>query len=344
MLTVVFGAGASFDCVPSAPGGPKSSENFRLPLANQLFDDRAAFATAIEDFEVLQPIIPRLRHLGTNTLESALTDLESEAVTNPRRSQQLMAVRYYLRQVIGGRQDSTLTRARGVTNYKTLLDDISHWNHGADAVCLITFNYDTMVENALLHFGRNILSLDDYVTDREEYALFKLHGSIDWAHPLRNNPPIRYSSTALRAVAQTHIREAADLRISPDVSMSPAAGPLGTNEYGVGLVPAVAIPILQKQTFECPESHLEVLQKYLPLTDRLLLIGWRATELHFLAMLRETVRKPCRGMVVAGSAAECEEISARMRREVLQSISTWEHNFHGFTDFVVNRRLLPFLK
>jgi hypothetical protein len=105
MLMVVFGAGASYDSIDVKPPGSSQpgwyiDEEFRPPLAKDLFGFRGLFADAMANFEKLQPIVPILRHAGAKNVETVLRELQDEAGDYPERLRQLMAVRYYLHFVI----------------------------------------------------------------------------------------------------------------------------------------------------------------------------------------------------------------------------------------------------
>src|SRR5829696_8673118 len=69
------------------------------------------------------------------------------------------------------------------TNYITLLDQIQQWRAPEEKVCIVTFNYDLMLEAALSTVGVIIRSLDDYIVS-DKYKLIKLHGSVNWAREL----------------------------------------------------------------------------------------------------------------------------------------------------------------
>lgn len=51
--------------------------------------------------------------------------------------------------------------------------------------------------------------------------------------------------------------------------------------------PALAIPVEKKREFNCPPEHLEALAGVLRRVTKMITIGWRATEEHFLEMLKE---------------------------------------------------------
>src|SRR5882672_2401897 len=127
-LTVIFGAGASYDSVPHLPPRASDDGGVRLPLADSLFDQRPHFAKAMKMFPACLPIIPHLRHRPNGvTVEQALERLQAEATAHPERHSQLAAVRFYLHYAIWDCQRHWSQRSEGVTNYKTLLDQIERW-------------------------------------------------------------------------------------------------------------------------------------------------------------------------------------------------------------------------
>jgi hypothetical protein len=190
MLMVVFGAGASYDSIPQLRPGASSklpahsladavvAEQYRLPLANELFDNRPDFVRAIQRFPKCQAVIPYLRQPPPGkTVENVLEALQTEASNYPERIRQLAAIRYYLHFTPWDCGRNWEAASRGVTNYKTLLDQIQRWRKPADQVCLVTFNYDGMLENALPSVGLYVRELRDYITS-EEYKIIKPHGSV----------------------------------------------------------------------------------------------------------------------------------------------------------------------
>ena len=186
MLMVVFGAGASYDSVPAIPPAreppqhatPRYHSN-RPPLANELFDDRPLFNEAVRNCQKCQPIIPYLQ--GSSVpVEQVLDKLQSVADQYLQRYRQLAAVRYYLHfMLLACVKKWNAEAPGGVTNYKTFLDQLEGLRDPQESICLVTFNYDTMLEDALSVVGMNIENIADYIAS-DRYKLIKLHGSVNW--------------------------------------------------------------------------------------------------------------------------------------------------------------------
>jgi hypothetical protein len=84
MLMVIFGAGASYDSVPSRPPASYSRRNndepdlrFRPPLANELFDDEMISIGNISQFSQCLPIVPYLQRRDGKSVEVILEHLRS---------------------------------------------------------------------------------------------------------------------------------------------------------------------------------------------------------------------------------------------------------------------------
>jgi len=267
MLLVVTGAGASYDSAPSyrfAHKFPASDldrirgiEENRPPLANGLFDNRGFFAQVLKKFPRCQPLVPRLRHLPkSQSLEQVLAAYLDEAQTYPERHRQIMAVRYYLASVIKICEQQWENVHGGVTNYRSLLDQVERWRHERnEEVCLVTFNYDTMLDQACADVGLSPSRLPEYVSG-DRYKLFKLHGSTNWGRFLE----LRLDSLPTvdpQGLADQIISRAADLKLSDAWGFVSQQPPNPDYSIKLAACPAIAIPIENKSEFECPVDHVE---------------------------------------------------------------------------------------
>lgn len=310
---VIFGAGASFDSDPSNPPGTRS--DLRPPLANELFDNRGVFVGALQNFPECWPVVPYLRNLSSGkSIEQVLEQLQTEAGEGGyvRRSQQLMAVRYYLQMMLRECENHWYTHTRGITNYLTLLDEIQRYRNSD--VTLVTFNYDQLLERALRTLnGHQIQSMDDYL-GLEPFELYKVHGSLTWGRGAATSDSIEgvrgaNDGNAL-AVAHRVIALSSTLQLSARYFLT-TMYPTVADPDGNVAVPAIAIPVQTKQAFECPRPHLERLIRRLPSVRRILIIGWRGVDEHFVTLLRNGLGEP-RIEIIAAHADAAREVQTRL--------------------------------
>ena len=344
MLLVVFGAGASYDSAPSYPVSADPidlrARESRPPLADQLFENRDWFAEALRKFPRCQPLIQHLRHLdrGKN-VEQVLAAYLKEGHRRPERHCQIMAVRYYIAYIIKACEEAWEGVHKGVTNYKALLDHIETWRcQNRESVCLVTFNYDQMLELALADVGLRFEELGDYIAS-QDYKLLKLHGSVNWGRYTAVRQE-RLPGTDPWVVANELTNRAASLELTEVrtlVNQQPPTMPPLPDRLTV--MPAIAIPIENKNAFECPVEHVEVLKECLPRVTKMVTIGWRATENHFLRLLSEGLPKISSLMVVSVRQQEALEIG----RKISPGRSDFDAAPGGFTDSILSREIERFL-
>lgn len=336
MLMVIFGAGASYDSLPHIHPNSEIPASDRMPLANELFENRGEFVSDRQNFPACEPIIPHLQNVGERkSVEAVLAELFAEADRYPERHRQFVALTYYLQLLIWNCQSRWRAKAGGVTNYKTLLDDIEAANNGKGTAIFVTFNYDTLFEESLNFFRIGTETLNDYVQQR--YKLFKLHGSINWWHDV--------SFQGHRdLVSGWHdksrvIDSAAEIRIDENIRLYqsapqniPAKNPI---------IPALAIPLQTKPKFECPVEHIGVLETLIPKVTKIITIGWRAMENHFLELLSKHLTGEVEFLSVSGNERDATETNHRIKEARI--LGNYDAYNAGFTEFVKSRRIIKFL-
>ncbi|HEY8744814.1 MAG TPA: hypothetical protein VIU62_17125, partial [Chloroflexota bacterium] len=109
----------------------------------------------------------------------------------------------------------------------------------------------------------------------ETYRLYKLHGSTNWEREV-------YGAEL------SPIGAAERLRYTDSYALRGAAEP---GSIKGATIPAIAVPTMTKKNFECPEFHLTSLDDNLYQITKLLVIGWRGMEEHFLSRCRDVRRK-----------------------------------------------------
>ena len=340
MLLVIFGAGASFDSFPECPPekvlpalrpplAANHYENDRPPLANQLFDNRPNFIEAMTRFPDCLPLIPQLRRAGV-VVERELADLQQQAATFPPAHRELAAIRFYLHFALWECQKAWSKRHRGITNYSALLREIERWRFCSnERVCFVTFNYDTMLEQAIAQVLKtNFADFRDYVS-HDDYKLMKLHGSIDWGH--------EFDWKGAPTNPQAVIDAAVDLRIGVGFRKV-TQHPMVFSDGAIGS-PALSIPVQEKDELECPSEHVEELARVIPNVTQIITIGWRATEGKFLAMLSKRLtglQGAPDPFIVSGDKSGADE--------TLHNLGKTEHGFApvegGFTGLINNMSLL----
>jgi len=288
MLMVIFGAGASFDSSAIHAVGPTLL--YRPPLANSLFEDRSEFLAARDSLPQIHALIPQLMPHGDRSIEQTLQKYSDQATGDPLRTQQLLAVRYYLQEIFRAIIPAWLRQSGGFTNYDALLEQIRHHIRGSEPVCLVTFNYDTLLESALTaQFKMTFDMLGDYIS-RADYKVFKLHGSQNWGKRVVSTPTMIFRGNHdPRGQHDVMIENIERIGVSDDdFAVYETAASVGQFS-GPPLYPAIAIPVATKtnSTFECPAQHLRHLAELIPKVTKLLAIGWRGEEQHFLEMLRK---------------------------------------------------------
>lgn len=345
MLLVIFGAGASYDSLSRLPAGaPHHHSDSRPPLADHLFQDRGFFRVAMQRHHQMLPIVPLLQNRPEGiSLEQRLEQLESESGSH-RRYQQLAAIRFYIHDIIDDCTIRWLSESYGMSNYSTLLDEIE--NRFRNPVLLVTFNYDTLIEKSLESVGLSIKSIDDYIA-HPKYKLFKVHGSANWIHPVLSNLESLANTTSRsdQSLVQEIITRAGELRISKEFCVWDRH-PLGSYSpeppgHLQGAIPAIAIPVMSKLNYECPEPHVKLLEESLPQVTKVLIIGWRAAEKYFSSKLASSLPKGVPCLIVSGTEDGAIEVRKNLESANVNAEITSVGG--GFTDFTINQTVRSLL-
>jgi hypothetical protein len=189
MLMVVFGAGASYGSRPERGplDVPMPKEPVRPPLTNELLSGRhGAFAAR---YPSSKPAIVALRRALSEDpdcpIESAIGDLYETAAGNPERARHLLALRFYLCDLVETLSNEWWDQFHGFTHYTELLDRIGAWRHETgEPVVMVTFNYDRLLDRAAEEqVGDWSLGGFPSYVQREDWQLFKLHAD-RWDGPV----------------------------------------------------------------------------------------------------------------------------------------------------------------
>jgi hypothetical protein len=300
MLTIIFGAGASYDSFPDYPAVGEITnthvQKYRPPLAKHLFEDRFG-PEAEENPIVAGALFPQLREAAKKDppdVEGKLEEISKSMSTYSKTYRQLLSMRYYLRDVI---EKSETDWIKGVTHnvltYGRFLDILDRWREtvGQNKISLITFNYDRFLdESCISTLDLRLVDINSYVMNTTAYQLFKPHGSLGWCREVEGLPEdIIERINSIPDVPSPDLREII-LENTEKITVTNSYFINTQNRllpYGTPFIPAIAIPTLTKTEFEFPEEHLTQLKYVMRNTTSLIIIGWRAAEQHFLRLWKD---------------------------------------------------------
>ena len=277
MLMVVFGAGASYDS--SMDYDPSSADpiptldeyihlrTIRPPMASQLFELRKTFAIAAQSLPKCQIPISKLRNLPPDvSIEQKLEKIREEASNYAEGRRELVSIRFYLQWIISECQRQWNDVIKSQTNYRVLLGLIDQQRKG-EAVCFVTFNYDTLLEEAFASLGMKFKSLDDYVSSND-YKIIKLHGSVNWVReptipiPTNKADHVEVANDVLNTVDKMELSDKYHRVSSIHLLQHKIFSYTTIRDVGPGVVfPAIAIPVEKKIEYECPKEHVKALQE-----------------------------------------------------------------------------------
>ena len=299
-IMVIAGAGASFDSIPSRRPGAVAHPS-RPPLGDDLFAAREMFETMQREMPHVMQIVPFLQDRADGeSVEDVLARFAAQVETNRHREIQLAAARFYIQAIIWHIEQAWYRERPVPTNMMALLDQIEAARGNRTRPVFVTFNYDRLIEHALENRGQHFGTLDDYVRPGAT-NVFKLHGSVNWARPV-GLYDINAHGGLPWEVARHICNRAADFRPTGSFRIQDDV-PLARIQQTL-TIPAIAIPLKKKTTFECPEDHVARLREQLKHVRAIVTIGWRGAEQHFLRLLGEHALQGIEVICVGGDARD----------------------------------------
>ena len=338
-LTVIIGAGASYDCAGIRITG--DNLDYRPPLVNDLFDFRErSFNPILAKYKRAQSLSANIRsrvQRGQH-LETILADFAYSS--NPVIYRQYLEIPLYLQDLFLA--INTYYRISGPTMYHDLVGSIEASNY--TRVLYLTTNYDLFLESALEETYPNVTfdSLSQYCRDDYKWDLVKLHGSVNWCQQILNSGG--QSGHPLHFLDQVDGKidlhgEIRVLKRSQDKVTLP----------GMVWYPTLAVPLAEKTAFCCHESHLQRAIAHLASCTDFLIIGFSALDDPVLQLLKHSrsVRKLeiVNGKQDDGRSA-LEKIAAVEPRFNSASSSTFlsqNSKITGFTRYMTSREIDEFL-
>jgi hypothetical protein len=191
----------------------------------------------------------------------------------------------------------------GITNYTTLIRRLRSATVGTGThLCIVSLNFDLLLEAACqMHWGFNPSQFGDYVA--ADVSVLKPHGSVQWSWVVDSQRTLRRSS-ADRMVIESAVGRL-DQSVWEVVDMPPHDPRYDLADAHLR-VPALALPIAEKTELAWPPQQEERLESFHGVVHRVLTIGWRAAEPHFVRLLEPLV-SPGTKMVVVTGEGEAQE-------------------------------------
>lgn len=323
MLTVIFGAGASYDSNPSSPSFNNNDglATVRPPLARDLFDVRYGDESR-KNREALS-LFQELRQASPG-IEEALEKIRNKADKYPPIHISLLSMRYYLRDVISFATKRWIDSYTDNLTYHSLLHVIDQWqSQTGKRVALVTFNYDPLIEMACKDIlGIDFSKIDSYIDNSTPYKIYKVHGSTNWFHKVKG------IEGGLMKSAPNLVWTGA---ICTDQEMK-------EHEEDEDYLPAIAIPTISKSSFEFPETHKRSMIEDLRQTTDIITIGWRGAEKHFLKLLNDPsiILSNRRLEVVGTDQVKTAEVINKITSNATISYGYKNTSNSGFSEYVPN--------
>lgn len=345
-MLVILGAGASYDCIPGgftddwkvspnltgrvvrSPGLPDLPfETVRPPIAQGLAaPDNELINWTLNRWPWARPVVDHLRRTLTpgsdgvrqaKGLEAALRDYYDGRESVPEKERHLLAMRFYLRDLLWActsyMHSPDLTG--GVTNHLTLLRHLLDWARGGDRqVVIVSFNYDLIMERAMESSWDFSAGKRSSYLQHDRIKLVKPHGSAQWTWGIEGDAS-RVFGDALGRARQSIERAIGASEHRGLLECVPRAtfeNPDLVTDSHIQ-VPALAMPISRKSDFCWPPEQQDFFND-LPAVSKVLTIGWRGLEEHFLALLKPKVSKDTRLLVVSGGPDGTTEAESTKQR------------------------------
>jgi len=346
ILTVIIGAGASYDCVDRSGSIVVIDEAWRPPLVNQLFDPRESFAPVLKHYPKAEALAGEIRrHLRDATgnqwlpLEQLLKQAASVGHVAVRK--RYREVPYYIREVIG--EVGVHFIRYGGPLYHQLVADIADALSSTrySTVLFLTVNYDLLLDHEIeLLFDHRFQQMGQYIGN-DEWKLIKLHGSVNWGFKFA--PGIindrAHCLAALSAMSEEPTPQRDGIFILENHQ---------TYCHGGHFIhPAIAVPIAGKSGFVCLDDIVNVARDYISRSTDFLVLGCRMADEDVLDLF-QTVAQVNRIKIVDAGLDSSLEILNRVA-DHCSAFRPFKNRGEcltksGFSDFVGGGELRTFLK
>lgn len=357
---IIVGAGASHDYLNqnNLPASFKDNNQakWRSPLMNSLFDN-TRFDDVISRHGSIGSLVSEIsgklsynlanedKKEHKHNFETILTDLKNnKANKNASIRSQLVSLVYYLADLFHEISNSYYHR---INNYKLILQQIDHDFQGK--ACFVSFNYDLILERSIEeHYRISFGKLNDYISNTSNVKVIKLHGSCNW----RYNPIIVKGSKEEFPTSESYLINHPEIAfdenvlgdIYPTFSTAEEAHVFNVsfneNLHGfTAWLPALALPLQDKNNFVCPKSHIDILESCLKEISKVLIIGWGAADPFLLEELNKHISADVPIAIACGSNSK-EYVMPNLGEKLSKQVTTIGDKFSDFVNSGLFERFL----
>jgi hypothetical protein len=352
----IFGAGASSFCCFGDEAKRLKQFDWRPPLATELFDRR--FDSVLEKYPGAEMLIPDFESKGKD-IEAAM-EIRWKKIRDhysPEELARYINTQFYLRDLTECFSVETKKSFRRENLYRVLADRLSGIAKQRPDVgySLVTFNYDTLLDDALSEYcGMNLSYMNGYVPLNDQpFMLLKPHGSWNWGWPL---PVVKRTAGWAAELYQQEVPlSQIYFEILGDLNSMVYRGSWGNNralnKYGLGkhevhrgrlqvfppessqpYFPALLVPLQDKDEFLMPYWHDHHLKIAFEEAEVAFLIGWKGGEDLFMRQLKQKAKQLKRIVIVN---PEVEAVKAMISRWL--NLEDYQIDaVPYFDDFVIN--------
>lgn len=305
-LTVIIGAGASYDCVEREIGGIANfDDDYRPPRTNELFQQRRGFSAILNKYPKVRAAAAEIRtKLATEgtSVEKLLKQLNEERGDTFKA--EFREIPLYLQELLGEVSVNFLHDG-SETKFTTLVRNIARFPFSH--VMFLTLNYDLLLERTLERvYTHQFKYPDAYTPNEKNWSLIKIHGSANWGKNVLNKNCNKSAGDAAAVLASVGEEE---LELSQEIIM------LSSHQdrivRGNFYYPALAVPVEGKSDFVCPPEHVHHMQDFLGKCSSFLIIGFSALDDDLLNQL-QLIKRVENLMIVNGSKKFAEEALQRL--------------------------------
>ena len=288
---IILGAGASYDFTYEA----NVAENSRMPLTKDLFSH--SYNDILKNYEGAFDLASEINLISDLEHYFQKQWAKIERTHDLQLLKKLINTQYYLHDLFFTLSERFSMSNR--SNYVNLVK-LAHeftLQHDNEIIPIITFNYDTLVEEAIKRVTNDDFNeLGHYIDiKKRKIALFKPHGSCNWVKDLkpglvdttstRKNPSRHFLATEIYRnnynISQLNDNLTEQIRILHKTDSSDVAHA----QY----YPSILIPYKDKDDLIMPENHKTLLSYFLPKIEDILIIGWKGAEANFQDILKNRI-------------------------------------------------------